>query len=84
MEADLDKQEALRPSAGELHGDRLLQTNYVSTESASARRRKVLHAHFKLKWSLFDQCCFLVVSVGPERTGRNAATTCDACADARH
>ena len=41
MEADLDKQEPLRPAAGELSGDRLLQTNYVSTGSASARRRKV-------------------------------------------
>ena len=41
MEADLDKQEALRPTQGELYGDRLLNSHYVNTGNASSRKRKV-------------------------------------------
>ena len=41
MEADLDKQEVLRPQQGELSGERLLNTYYVNTGSASSRRKKV-------------------------------------------
>lgn len=41
MEADLDKQEVLRAQQGDLAGERLLNTYYISPGSASSRRRKV-------------------------------------------
>ena len=40
METDLDKSEMVKPQTGELSGDRLLNTHYVST-GATNKRRKV-------------------------------------------
>ncbi len=41
MEADLDKSEVVKPRSGELCGERLLHTYYVSTAPSGGRRRKV-------------------------------------------
>ena len=41
MEADLDKNEKLKPQPGELYGERLLHTNYIKTSPTLTRKKKV-------------------------------------------
>ena len=43
MEADLDKNEVLRPRSGELQGDRLLNNNYAdkTQRAAPAKKKRV-------------------------------------------
>ena len=43
MEADLDKNEVLRPRSGELQGDRLLNNNYADKTQrvAPAKKKRV-------------------------------------------
>ena len=39
MEADLDKNEAIKPQPGELYGDRLLNSYYVQTSGGGKKKR---------------------------------------------
>ena len=48
MEADLDKSEMLKPQAGELSGDRLLNSHYVNTSSATNRKKKVTPIYYNV------------------------------------
>ncbi len=41
MEADLDKNELLKPQHGELIGDRLLYTKYCGSMSAAHKQKRV-------------------------------------------
>ena len=45
MEADIDKDDGLKPGPGELGGDRLLNTHYVNTVPSSARSRRRVSEH---------------------------------------
>ena len=61
MESDLDKAELLRQRTGELTGDRLLNTDYITTTSPASRKKRVRSGrgggHRSVTISVFTAVC---------------------------